>query len=120
MVRIVGLLGLAVATMAASPISGTLQNGLMYQEATIAPETGAAQAVTPNADGYTPAPVPNMDQAAPLQRALGPAQPEWKPGLFTSQSTYRGEGYTPGSSVQGNENRNVHPAPLLSLDVPLQ
>jgi hypothetical protein len=117
--RILALLGLAAATMAASPPSGSFNSGLVYQEATIAPMTGTAPAEPP-AEGYTPAPVPDADQAAPVQRQLGPPQAELTPGIFTAQSTYRGEGYTPGSSIEGTENRNVKPAPGFSLNVPLQ
>jgi hypothetical protein len=124
MLRIAVLTGLAVCTtaitaMAAAPLVGTYQSQLGYQEATIAPQTPAADAVGSGSD-YAPAPVPDVDQSAPVQAELGPPQPEFKPGLFTSKDTYRGEGYTPGSSVQATEQRNAHPAPGILLNVPLE
>ncbi len=55
-----------------------------------------------------------------MVRSSGPAQAEWSPNLFTNARTYRGEGYVPGSSVQASQQRNVHPAPGISLKVPLE
>jgi hypothetical protein len=71
------------------------------------------------ADGYAPAPVPDADAAAPDHDA-GPAKPELQANLFTPQKNYQGEGYLPGSTVQGNQDRKRDPAPGFSLKVPLE
>jgi hypothetical protein len=70
---------------------------------------------------YTPAPVPDLDFDAPSgPRKTGPSQPELKPGLLHAPSmVYRGEGYTPGSTMTDEQARRFHPTPGLNLSLPL-
>jgi len=70
---------------------------------------------------YDPAPVPNQDLDSPARRAAGPAHAELTPGIYRPGTTlFQGDGYTPNSTVQGEQERHYHPAPQLSLSVPLE
>ena len=80
-------------------------------------ELGTAQAAPAN-PGFQPAPVPNPDLFAP--RSRGQAGAAVTPNLFHQQKTYRGEGFTPGSTAEGEQTKRVKPTPGMSLTVPLQ
>ncbi len=123
--RVAGLCFLGALVMGAGPApNSTLGRTPMLAQATISPSatypSAPAQVASANSSGYTPAPVPDADDLAPVVRSTEPAQAEWSPNLFTGASTYRGEGYVPGSTVQGSQRRNIAPAPGVSLNVPLE
>ena|SRR5215471_11602248 len=100
------LLAVAVATSAAAPFPNARYSALT--------PTLEQQAPAP---GFTPAPVPNPDLIAP-SRAQQP-KPELAPQLFRPRSRYGGEGFTPGSTVDAEQNQNVRPVPGMNLSVPL-
>ncbi len=56
----------------------------------------------------------------PTLRALGPAQAQVSPSLFRRTSTYRGEGFTTGSTAEAEQNRRLAPTPGVNLSMPLQ
>lgn len=123
--HIAGLFFLGMMVMGAAPPHGaSLARTPMLAQATISPSAtypaAPAQVASADPNGYTPAPVPDSDEIAPVVRSAGPPQAEWAPNLFTGAKTYRGEGYVPGSSVQASQQRNIRPAPGISLNVPLQ
>jgi hypothetical protein len=124
MTRVAGMIcvGLMVAApaLAASPLSTPLLAEATVAPAATDPESAPAQVASVPPGGYTAAPVPDADQAAPPVEAPKPGEAQWAPNLFTGQSTYRGEGFVPGSSVQASQQRNRAPAPGVSLNVPLE
>ncbi len=65
------------------------------------------------------APVPDTEQYAPVLRQLGPRQPEFAPSLFRPRTAFHGEGYVPGSTVQGSQERRLSPAAGVNVSVPL-
>lgn len=67
---------------------------------------------------YTPAPVPNENVERPGHGGQR-AHTELTPGLYRPGKSYLGDGYTPGSTIQGEEQRRYKPLPNLSLSVPL-
>ncbi len=68
--------------------------------------------------GFAPAPTPNWDINAPhLASSSGGAVVG--PGLFQQRNTYRGEGFTEGSSPQVTQQPRHMPIPGISLKVPL-
>ncbi len=69
---------------------------------------------------FAAAPVPNLDEAAPTLRTLGPAQPEFSPGFFNTKRSYRGEGFTAGSTSQSEMQRHFKPTAGVNMSVPLQ
>jgi hypothetical protein len=70
--------------------------------------------------GFTSAPVPDADAVIPFIRDPRADQAQLGPSVFAPpQSTYRGEGYVPGSTVDGEQTRKLKPAPGINLTVPL-
>ena len=69
---------------------------------------------------YTPAPVPDIDLEPPQSRNSQPGGAELTPRLLRAQKKlYLGEGYMPGSSIDGEQQKRVKPLPGLNLSVPL-
>jgi hypothetical protein len=75
----------------------------------------AAAAAAPR---FEPAPLPNQDLFAPVQRAN--EDPQVNPALFKPSTQFRGDGVLPGSSAQSYEERHLMPAAGLNLQVPLK
>ena len=68
--------------------------------------------------GFTAAPTPNDDVYAPVTRASKDSS--LSPGFFTRRDQYRGEGLSPGSSAQAEQDRRAKPGAGISLSMPLQ
>ena len=68
---------------------------------------------------YLAAPMPNSSIAAPqaLNRNIGP---ELSPGFYQPKDYNLGQGYLPGSTVQGEQEHRAKPMPSLNLKVPLE
>lgn len=68
---------------------------------------------------FEPAPTPNLDLAAPTgPRQSG--QQEITPGFYRPSQQYRGDGFSPGSTAQGDQEKNVRPGVGFKLRMPLQ
>ena len=105
---------LATASPAATP-----QRGLSLQvpgDASPLPLTATPDTPRP-APKYAPAPRPNRDLEAP-SGPRGTYDPKVGPSLITRGDTYRGEGFSKGSSAQGEQERRVKPGAGLNLTVP--
>jgi hypothetical protein len=77
----------------------------------------------PNAaapSAFTPAPVPDLDQDDYTFRKNGPAKVEVTPNLFHQRETVSGDGFTPNSTIFGEQTKRFRPTPSLNLSVPLQ
>ena len=109
---------LAQGALAASPANDFLKHPLVA-EATIDVRPSGQNPRT-SLNGFTPAPLPNLDQDAPTTRPLDPKAARMAPRIFHRQSTYHGEGYVFGSTVQEQQDRRVQPAPGINLIMPLQ
>jgi hypothetical protein len=70
--------------------------------------------------GFTPAPVPDLDQNDGSFGKGGRAKVEVTPGLFHQRENPSGDGFTPNSTIFGEQTKHLHPAPSLNLSVPLQ
>jgi hypothetical protein len=73
---------------------------------------------TTGGPAFEPAPLPNRDLTPPQSTASN--DPQFGPSLFTPNTQFRGDGFSPGSTAQGAQERNVHPTPGFSLTVPVQ
>ncbi len=73
-----------------------------------------------SADGFTAAPMPNVDQTAPTKRAPQGGQGTLGPSLFNTRNGFRGDGYLPSSSPQTEQEKHLHPTPGINFSVPLQ
>lgn len=69
---------------------------------------------------YLPAPVPDPDYQVPSTGGRASGQPVLRPYLYRPRATTQGEGFTPGSTIQGEERRRFKPVPSLNLSVPLE
>lgn len=69
--------------------------------------------------GYAPAPLPNRDAVTPTSPRSS-SDASLTPGVFTRSDQYRGQGLSPSSSVQSDQNRRVRPGGGLNLNMPLQ
>ncbi len=83
------------------------------------PPTPPRSAQTQSGPNYDPAPTPNRDVDAP-QGPRANNSPELAPSLFTRGQQYRGEGYSPGSSAQAEQERRARPGAGFKLRLPLQ
>jgi hypothetical protein len=123
--RFLTLAAFAAATMAAGPSPAAPSNELTPTHASLSFGTTVATPkprqieVPPSAD-FTTAPVPNTDANIPFVKNPRASQAQLGPGLFAPPSTgYRGEGYVPGSTAEGEQQRKLKPAPGINLTVPL-
>ncbi len=66
---------------------------------------------------YRPAPLPNRDLAAPAE-ARNDGSTTVSPSLFNRRDTYRGEGFSKGSSADAEQDRRVTPGAGFKLKMP--
>lgn len=74
-------------------------------------------ATVPGVGRFEPAPTPNQNVTAPRPPAV--TGTVVSPTMFRPASTYRGDGYTHGSSQQVTQEPRRMPLPGISLTVPL-
>ncbi len=84
---------------------------------TLLPVPARPFATTPPASPFEPAPLPNRDVEGPTGPRASSA-PSLAPSLFTRSDTYRGEGYSRGSTAQAEQERRVKPGAGFNLKVP--
>jgi hypothetical protein len=68
---------------------------------------------------FTPAPMPNLDLDGSTFRKTGPAGVVVTPMLFRERQPTVGDGYTPNSTIDGEQTKRFRPMPGLNLNVPL-
>ena len=112
-----GLSMLAVASMAsllmgAGPVNSFVTATPMPDFTPPAKRPPAATAPP----GYITAPTPNQDASAPQARASKDASVG--PGIFTRRDQYRGEGLSPASSAQTEQDRKAKPGAGFKLSMP--
>jgi len=95
----------------ADPIGGTALAAPQLVPARPAP--GAALPT------FAPAPVPDLDLDDGAFHRDGPAKVELTPNLFHQHQSFLGDGYTPNSTIQGEQTKRLRPTPGLNLSVPL-
>lgn len=72
----------------------------------------------PTNSAFEPAPTPNRDASGPAApRASN--EPQLSPTLFTRRNQFRGDGYSPGSTAQEEQERKVRPGAGFNLRMPL-
>jgi hypothetical protein len=119
----------SAVAMAASPrtAAAKTQKAVAIPTATPSPQaptagltsgSGTAQNAAAAVPQFEPAPLPNQDLFAPVQRAN--EDPQVNPALFRPSTQFRGDGVLPGSSAQSYEERHLMPAAGLNLNVPLK
>ena len=112
------LLPCAALLMAAAPQSRQLSLAVPAQDgSTIDTGQGAFALAAPvKKPRYEPAPLPNRDLNGPRARASN--EPSLSPTLFTTKTQYRGDGFSPGSTAQSEQERRAKPGAGFSLHMP--
>ena len=106
---VVGLFAIVVATGAAAPTTTTTEP----------PATVVYPAQSSPGNVFAPAPVPDLDLDGSMSRKTDPAKVGLSPTLYHQHPTLTGEGYTPNSTMDGEQTRRFLPMPGLNLNVPL-
>jgi hypothetical protein len=68
---------------------------------------------------FQAAPVPDLDLSAPAQ-AQRNSGPQLSPDLFNERAYNSGQGYTPGSTIERQQQQRQLPVPGFNLKMPLQ
>ena len=105
---------LAPAAMAAAP-RGSIVPGTPMPSFAPPPARPDPTAAPP---GYVTAPTPNQDAFGPTTRQS--SETSVAPGLFTRRDQYRGEGLSPSSSTQADQDRRAKPGAGIKFNMPLQ
>ena len=82
------------------------------------PSTPQAAARPPSGPVFEPAPLPDRDNLGPPPPRAS-TDPQLSPTLFTRRNQYRGDGYSPGSTAQEEQERRVKPGAGFNLRMPL-
>ena len=95
----------------------------LQQPLTLAvPADGGFSLNAPAAPGtspsFQPAPLPNRNLSTP-QNARATNEPTLAPTLFTTRTQFRGDGFSPGSTAQSEQEKNLKPGAGFSLHMPL-
>lgn len=108
------ILALGFPLMAAAPLQQPLSLAV--------PAEGGFSLSAPTRSGappsFQPAPLPNRDVATP-QAPRASNEPSLAPTLFTTRTQFRGDGFSPGSTAQGQQEKNLKPGAGFSLHMPL-
>lgn len=70
------------------------------------------------APSFQPAPLPDRNVFTP-QAARANNEPSLAPTLFTTRTQFRGDGFSPGSTAQSQQEKNLKPGAGFSLHMPL-
>lgn len=111
--RTAWIVALALPLMAAAPLQRPLSLAV--------PADGSFSLDQPaprgRAPSFQPAPLPNREVSTPT----GPRssnEPRLAPTLFTTRTQFRGDGFSPGSTAQSEQERNLRPGAGFSLHMP--
>ena len=114
--RLLVLPALSLALMAAAPPQRAL-----VMAVPIAPGLGEYQAPArpkaPSPSSFQPAPLPNRDLEGPGGERAGNGT-SLSPSLVQRSDSYRGEGFSRGSTAQTEQERHVRPGAGFNLRVP--
>jgi hypothetical protein len=111
------LLPLALPLLAANPAPRQFSLAVPTDPSPLVPLSPSPLSLTPKeGPSFEPAPTPNRDVSAPR----GPVNtgPSFGPTLFTTKNQYRGDGFAPGSTAQGEQEKRIKPGAGFSLRMP--
>ncbi|MDP9095581.1 MAG: hypothetical protein M3N26_03315 [Pseudomonadota bacterium] len=67
---------------------------------------------------FQPAPLPNRDLSTP-QAPRASNETSVAPTLFTTRTQFRGDGFSPGSTAQSEQEHKIRPGAGISFHMPL-
>jgi hypothetical protein len=110
------LLPLALPLLAASP-PRQFTLAVPADPSPLVPMSSSPLRLTPKAaPEFEPAPLPNRDLSGPIARPSN--APTFGPSLFTTKNQYRGDGFSPGSTAQAEQEKRLKPGAGFSLHMP--
>jgi hypothetical protein len=111
------LIPLVLPLMAASPPRQQLTLAVPNDPSPLIPVSPSPLSLTPRPGPiYEAAPLPNRDLSGPAAR--GSSGPSFGPSLFTTKDQYRGDGFSPGSTAQSEQEKRMKPGAGFSLRMP--
>jgi len=113
------LLPIALALLAAGPAPRQqFSLAVPTDPSPLLPLSASPLSLTPRQPGPTfePAPTPDRDVRLPTTRASD--KPSFGPSLFTTPNQYRGDGFSPGSTAQAEQEKRTKPGAGFSLHMP--
>lgn len=110
----VWILALSLPIMAAAPLQPPLTLAVPADDGFSLSRPAAPAGVPP----FQPAPLPNRDLSTP-QAPRASNEPSLAPTLFTTRTQFRGDGFSPGSTAQSEQERKLKPGAGFSLHMPL-
>ena len=110
------LIAAALPLLAAAPMDRPLTLGVPadggYSLQQPAPRIASARPPS-----FLPAPLPNRDVSTPApERATN--ETTLAPTLFTTRTQFRGDGFSPGSTAQSEQEKKTRPGAGFSLHMP--
>jgi hypothetical protein len=97
----------AGGTIAAIPLDAAVSSGGLYM-------------MQAHAEMLRPAPLPDRDVSAPGRDAVAAqADSSLAPGFFNPQSHFQGDGFAPGSSIEGDHNHRHSTGGGMNLSIPM-
>ncbi len=115
--RTLWLLPLALPLMAAAPPRQQMSLTLPADQGASLNDLPLSLGAPAGKPIYEPAPLPNRDLRSPARRAS--SEPNLSPTLFSTKTQYRGDGFSPGSTAQADQERRAKPGAGFSLHMPL-
>lgn len=111
------LIAATLPLIAAAPMERPLTLGVPAENGFSLGQT-APRAASARPPSFLPAPLPNRDLATPApERATN--EPTLAPTLFTTRTQFRGDGFSPGSTAQSEQEKKLRPGAGFSLHMPL-
>jgi hypothetical protein len=112
------LLPIVVPLLAAGPVPRQqLSLAVPTDPSPLLPLSSSPLSLTPKpGPTFEPAPTPNRDVSGPMTRASD--KPSFGPSLFTTRNQFRGDGFSPGSTAQSEQEKRVKPGAGFSLHMP--
>ncbi|HYZ61646.1 MAG TPA: hypothetical protein VE650_04270 [Acetobacteraceae bacterium] len=109
---------LMLPLIAASPPQRGLSLSVPGDNSLLLPFSTNTAVASRTGPSYEPAPTPNRDVSGPTApRATN--EPTLTPSLFTTRNQYRGDGFSPGSTAQSEQEKRMKPGAGFSLHMPL-
>lgn len=114
------LIPLALPLLAAAPAHRQFSLAVPTDDNPLLPVGPRASSLGGPARGpvYEAAPLPNRDMSAP-RAARASNAPTLAPTLFTTKNQYRGDGFSPNSTAQIEQEKRFRPGAGFSLHMPL-
>ncbi|MBE7212215.1 MAG: hypothetical protein INR65_14430 [Gluconacetobacter diazotrophicus] len=111
-----------IDTTALATITATATDGLAAP-ATVGTRTPGARVVQAHAETLRPAPLPDPDVDAPgpdAAQIASQGEASLHPSFYSNSHHFAGDGFSPGSTLENEQNNRRKPGGGMSLSIPMQ